>query len=74
MSVEVLLTYTFGSEQQANRFINVLKNWDVNDVDARLHAASHRVQVRYQYSQQGFDFTCSALDDLAGEYGGSEDK
>lgn len=72
--MQVQLNYIFGSPQQANRFVNTLRNWPVADVDARLHHTSDSVRVSYCYAQQGFDATCVALDELAAEYGGSEEK
>ncbi len=72
--MQVQLSYTFGSSQQANRFVNALRNWAIADVDARLHRTSDSVKVSYRYANQGFDPTCAALDELAAEYGGSEEK
>lgn len=72
--MRVQLTYSFTCSQQANRFINALRHWPVAETEARLHRNSHSVLVNYRYAQQGFDPTCAALDDLAAEYGGSEEK
>ncbi|GGD53405.1 hypothetical protein [Lacimicrobium alkaliphilum] len=70
--MQVQLTYNFTSSQQANRFVNALRNWPTADVDARLHRTSQSVRVSYSYVSGGFDPTCAALDDLAAEYGGAE--
>jgi hypothetical protein len=66
------ISYRFERAQLANRFLNELKHWSVADVKAKLFRGSESVKITYEFDGNGFDYTCSELDDLASKYGGEE--
>ena len=66
------IRYQFSNEPAANRFLNELKHWSLHDVKARLNKRASQVKVSYEFDGRGFDYTCSDLDSLASQYGGSE--
>ncbi|MEE2024854.1 MULTISPECIES: hypothetical protein [Alkalimonas] len=66
------ICYRFPNTQIASRFLHGLKHWPVADVATRLLDGGLVVQVRYQFDDQGFDYTLAELDELAAKHGGSE--
>ena len=66
------IRYQFETAPLANRFLNELKHWSKAEVKVKLFKSSHSVQVSYEYEAGSFDYTCSELDDLASQYGGTE--
>ncbi|MYM62063.1 hypothetical protein [Pseudomaricurvus sp. HS19] len=71
--MRVTVVYGFDSGQLANRFLNRLKSGEVPGVKAHLHRGSDSVAAVYSLTaKDGFDATCSQLDDLAATLGGRE--
>ncbi len=71
--MRVTVVYGFDSGQLANRFLNRLKSGEVPGVKAHLHRGSDTVAAIYSLTaKDGFDATCSQLDDLAATMGGRE--
>jgi hypothetical protein len=70
--METQIVYAFMTGQQANRFLNALKVWNVADVQVKLFRGADKVKVSYYFSEDGFDATSSQLDELAEVYGGKE--
>ena len=66
------ICYRFVSAQVANRFLNELKHWSVAQVKAKLFNGAESVKITYEFDGNGFDYTCSELDDLAAKYAGEE--
>lgn len=66
------IAYQFASAPVAYRFLNELKHWSLHDVKARLYKGDNTVKVSYEFDTRDFDYTCSDLDALAGQYGGQE--
>ena len=71
--MQVTVVYGFEGGQEANRFLNRLKSGEVPGVKAHLHRGSNTVAAVYSLTaKDGFDATCSQLDDLAATMGGRE--
>lgn len=70
--MENQVEYIFPSEQIAYRFMNTVRNWDLDGGRVRLGKNDHRVAVGYRYSLGEFDTTAAKLDDLAASMDGQE--
>lgn len=67
------IAYAFNSAQEADRFLNRLKNSPEYDVHVKRYKGSKSILVAYELPQHNqFDTTCQQLDDLSAELGGHE--
>jgi hypothetical protein len=66
------MSFQFATSQIANRFVHELKDWRIAKVKTRLFNGGDSVKVTYDYDQNGFNYTCSELDDLASQHNGKE--
>jgi len=71
--METHIAFSFNSAQDADRFLNRLKNDNVLDVCVKRYKGSKSILVSYYLPQNGvFDTTCTQLDTLAESMGGRE--
>lgn len=71
--METQIAFAFDSGQEADRFLNRLKNDTLLDVRVKRHKGGRSILVAYDLPQGGvFDTTCQQLDALAESLGGRE--
>ena len=70
--MENQIEFGFASEMMAYRFINTVKNMDIDSLVVKFGRSDHHVLVSYRYAVEEFDTTLTILDDLATELGGEE--
>ena len=70
--MENQIEFSFASEMMAYRFINTVKNMDIDSLVVKFGRSDHHVLVSYRYAVDEFDTTLTILDDLASDLGGEE--